>query len=73
MRLLDAEDRSHLSTKGAFDLQHAEVSTYALVGPAYFMFFAWIMGGGAVLFLAVAYFYREKTYVRENAAASQPG
>ena len=73
VRLLDAEDRAPLSTKGAFDLQHAEVSTYALVGPAYFMFFAWIMGGGAVLFLAVAYFYREKTYVRENAAASQPG
>jgi proton-dependent oligopeptide transporter, POT family len=66
--LLNAEDRSPTATRGAFDAQHADVSTYALVGPAYFMFFAELMAVVAVLFIAVAYFYRERTYVRDEAA-----
>jgi proton-dependent oligopeptide transporter, POT family len=64
--LLGAEDRKPIVTRGAFDAQHASVSTYALVGPAYFMFFAKLMAAGALLFLVVAYFYREKTYVRSD-------
>ncbi len=68
--LLDAEDRSPTVSRGRFDARHASVSTYALVGPAYFMFFAKLMAAVAVLFIAVAYFYRERTYVRAQAAAS---
>ncbi len=67
VRLLNAETRSPLVTTGSFDTQHASVSTYALVGPAYFIFFAEVMAAGAVLFLLVVYFYREKTYVRTTA------
>jgi POT family proton-dependent oligopeptide transporter len=62
--LLNAEDRAPTETQGAFDARRADVSTYALVGPAYFMFFAELMAVVAVLFIGVAYFYRERTYVR---------
>ena len=68
--LLNAEDRSSAVSRGSFDAQHASVSTYALVGPAYFMFFAKLMAAGAVLFILVAYFYRERTYVRSEAVTS---
>jgi proton-dependent oligopeptide transporter, POT family len=68
--LLNAEDRTPAVTRGSFDAQHAEVSTYALVGPAYFMFFAKLMAVVATLFIGVAYFYRERTYVRTEAATS---
>ena len=68
--LLNAEDRSPTVTRGSFDAQHAQVSTYALVGPAYFMFFAKLMAVVATLFIAVAYFYRERTYVRTEPATS---
>ncbi len=70
VRLMNAEDRSPTVSRGSFDTQHAEVSTYALVGPAYFMFFAKLMGAAAVLFIGVAYFYRERTYVRTNAVTA---
>ncbi len=66
--LLNAEDRSPVASGGSFDARSAVVSTYALVGPAYFMFFAKIMAAGAVLFVLVSYFYRERTYVRTAAA-----
>ena len=66
LSLLNAEDRSQLATRGSFDEQHAQVSTYALVGPAYFMFFAKLMAAVALLFIGVAYFYRERTYVRSE-------
>jgi proton-dependent oligopeptide transporter, POT family len=68
--LLNAEDRSPTVTRGSFDAQHAQVSTYALVGPAYFMFFAKLMTAAALLFIAVAYFYRERTYVRSQSPAT---
>jgi POT family proton-dependent oligopeptide transporter len=68
--LLNVEDRKPLVTRGAFDAQHAAVSTYALVGPAYFMFFAKLMAAGALLFILVVYFYREKTYVRSDTATA---
>jgi len=67
--LLNAEDRKPTATRGAFDAQHAKVSTYALVGPAYFTFFAKLMTAAALLFIAVAYFYRERTYVRSASPA----
>ena len=70
VRLMNAEDRKPTVSKGEFDAGHAEVSTYALVGPAYFMFFAKLMAAAAVLFIGVAYFYREKTYVRAGAVGA---
>ena len=68
VKLLNVEDRTPTATTGVFDAKNADVSTYALVGPAYFMFFAKLMAAGALLFIAVAYFYRERTYVRAEAA-----
>ncbi len=35
----------------------------------YFLFFAAVMVAGAVLFIFVALFYREKEHVREDGAA----
>lgn len=64
LRLMNAEDRSAVASRGDFDARNARVSTYALVGPAYFLFFAKLMAAAAVLFIGVAYFYRERTYVR---------
>jgi POT family proton-dependent oligopeptide transporter len=62
--LLNAEDLKRTASRGEFDARHAQVSTYALVGPAYFLFFAKLMGAAAVLFLGFASLYRERTYVR---------
>jgi POT family proton-dependent oligopeptide transporter len=62
--LLNAEDLSPTASRGKFAARPAEVSTYALVGPAYFLFFAKLMGAAAVLFVGFASLYRERTYVR---------
>jgi POT family proton-dependent oligopeptide transporter len=67
--LLDPVDREPLASRGSFDVANASVSTYALVGPAYFLFFAKLMAVVAVLFIIVARFYRERTYVRAEAVA----
>ena len=72
LELLDPVDRQPLATRGSFDAPHAEVTTYALVGPAYFMFFAKIMAMAGVIFIAVAYFYRERTYVRAAGSSTAP-
>ncbi len=68
VRLVDAIHRQAVVSTGQFDAAHAEVSTYKLVGPNYFLFFAGLGGVIAVLFVFVAGFYRERTYVREAAA-----
>ncbi|MGQ0620252.1 MAG: POT-type proton-dependent oligopeptide transporter [Panacagrimonas sp.] len=69
--LLDVTHRKPVSTRGRFDTDAAEVSTYKLVGPQFFMFFAWLMAGMGVIFIFVARLYREKTFVREDLAAAQ--
>ncbi|HEY1076394.1 MAG TPA: MFS transporter [Fontimonas sp.] len=66
VRLLDATSRQPLVSQGEFSSAKASVSTYALVGPMYFLFFAAVMAVAAVLFIFVAIFYRERTFVREN-------
>lgn len=66
VRLMDPIHRAPVVTEGAFLPAEAEVSTYALVGPQYFMFFAWVMIAGALVFIVVAVFYRERTFVRED-------
>lgn len=69
VRLIDKVDRKPIVSEGAFDARQGEVSTYALVGPMYFLFFAALMGGIAVLFIVFAMRLKERTYVREDAAA----
>jgi len=64
VRLMDAIHRRAVASTGQFKQATAEISTYKLVGPMYFLFFAALGGGAAVLFIFVAGFYREKTYVR---------
>jgi len=67
LELMDAVTRKPLVTRGSFDAAKATVSTYALVGPAYFMFFCEIMAGVAVIFIVVAMLIPEATFVRRGA------
>jgi POT family proton-dependent oligopeptide transporter len=68
VRLMDTIHRRPVVSSGDFDAAHAQVTTYKLVGPNYFLFFAGLGGVIAVVFVFVAGFYRERTYVREAAA-----
>ena len=65
LQLMDAVTRKPLTTRGVFDAAHAKVSTYALVGPAYFLFFAGIMAAVAIVFVVVAALVPETTHLRE--------
>jgi POT family proton-dependent oligopeptide transporter len=66
VKLMDAVNRHPVETSGTFEGAKAEVSTYKLVGPEYFNFFAMVLVGVGVLFSIVALFTREKTHVREE-------
>ena len=68
VRLMDAVHRRPVASSGEFHPERAQVTTYKLVGPVYFLFFAGLGGAVAVLFVFVAGFYRERTYVRDAAA-----
>ena len=68
VRLMDAIHRQPVVSSGEFKPALAEVTTYKLVGPMYFLFFAGMGGVVAVVFVFVAGFYRERTYVRDAAA-----
>jgi proton-dependent oligopeptide transporter, POT family len=70
LKLMDVVDRKDVPTQGAFDVTKATVSTYRLVGPEYFSFFAAAMAVFGLLFIVVAYFYKEKTHVRDEEAAA---
>jgi len=70
VRLLDAIHNKPVVSTGAFKADSTHVSTYKLVGPQYFLFFAAVAGGAAVLFIFVAGFYRERTHVRPAEAAA---
>ena len=47
------------------------MSTYKLVGPQYFNFFAMVMAGVGVLFIVVAMLYKEKTHLRDEGEAAK--
>jgi POT family proton-dependent oligopeptide transporter len=69
VELMDVVDRRPVVSTGAFDASKAkdvQVSTYRLVGPEYFNFFAAVMAGVGVLFIFVAMMYKERTYLRED-------
>jgi POT family proton-dependent oligopeptide transporter len=69
VKLMDSVDRRPVVTSGRFDASKAEVSTYRLVGPQYFNFFAMLMAAMGVLFIFVAAMYREKTHLRDASNA----
>jgi POT family proton-dependent oligopeptide transporter len=73
VRLMDVVDRKPIESRGAFDASKAEVSTYKLVGPQYFNFFAEVMAGMAVLFIFVALRYKEKIHVRGQSEPAASG
>ncbi|MGB8693651.1 MAG: MFS transporter [Steroidobacteraceae bacterium] len=64
IRLMDNEHRRPVSTTGEWNASGAQVSTYRLVGPEYFNFFAYVMAALGVIFIGVAKVYREETFVR---------
>lgn len=72
LQLMDAVTRKAIVSRGSFDAAKAKVSTYALVGPGYFTFFAAIMGAVAVLFVFIATIVPEVTYVRAEEQGAVP-
>lgn len=70
LRLLDKVYRQPIKSTGSFDAAKAEVSTYALVGPVYFLFFSALMAAAAVLFIFYALWFKEQNYVREEEATA---
>jgi POT family proton-dependent oligopeptide transporter len=67
VQLMDAVQRKPVASTGTFNAGGATSSTYKLVGPQYFNFFAMLMAGVGVIFIFVAMAYREKTHVRADA------
>ena len=67
MKLMDVVERKPVPSSGSYDASKAEVSTYKLVGPEYFNFFAMLMAIVGLLFIVVAFFYKEKTHLRDEA------
>jgi proton-dependent oligopeptide transporter, POT family len=67
VRLMDVVARRPVASKGSYDGAKSDVSTYRLVGPEYFDFFATMMAVVGLLFIVVAYFYKEKTHLRDDA------
>jgi POT family proton-dependent oligopeptide transporter len=66
LKLIDKVDRHDVVSSGDYDSAKGDVSTYALVGPVYFLFFAALMGGFALLYVFVAMAFKERTFVREG-------
>ena len=66
VRLVDVIDRLPVVSSGTFDESKAKVSTYKLVGPEYFNFFAMGMAGVAVIFILFALLYKEQTFLRDD-------
>ena len=66
VRLMDNDHRQPVSTSGVWNGATAAASTYRLVGPQYFNFFAYVMAGLGLLFIGVAMVYREQDHVRSD-------
>lgn len=68
VELIDVE-RKGLATFGAeksVGVSNAAISTYKLTGSKYFYFFSGLMGITAVLFIIMAIFYKEETYIQSE-------
>ena len=70
VRLMDNEHRQAVATTGSWNTGRAGVSTYTLVGPQYFKFFAYLMTGFGLVFIVVAILYRGQDHVRADAPAA---
>ncbi len=66
VRLMDNAHRQAVATTGSWNRAAGEVSTYRLVGPQYFNFFAYWMAAFSVVFIGVAKLYKEQDYVRAD-------
>jgi POT family proton-dependent oligopeptide transporter len=66
---MDKVYRQPVASVGDYNLSKGEVSTYTLVGPMYFLFFAGLMAAGAVIYILFAMRFREQTFVRDAATA----
>ena len=71
LQLMDVVHRAPLPASGEYKAATGEVSTYKLVGPMYFWFFALMAAGAGVLFIFVSGLYREKIHVREDDATAE--
>jgi proton-dependent oligopeptide transporter, POT family len=70
LRLMDKVDRQPVVSSGTFDAAKGEVSTYTLVGPMYFLFFAALMTVFALVYVFFAMWLKEKTFVREDGVST---
>jgi hypothetical protein len=70
---MDNEHRKPVVTSGTWQGGPASVSTYRLVGPEYFNFFAYLMFACGVVFIGVAMLYREQVHVRPDDGAPAAG
>ena len=68
VRLMDKVNRQPVVSSGSFVAEQSSVSTYALVGPMYFLFFSALMAGVSVLYIFYALWFKEETFVREAQA-----
>ncbi len=73
VELMDAIHDKPVTTRGHFNAARAQVTTYALVGASYFLFFAGVMLAVALLFIGVSLFYRDRSYVRGGPEATDAG
>ncbi len=69
VQLMDAINRKAVASEGALKAEATQMSTYRLVGPQYFLFFAEALAIVGVLFAIVARFIKEKTHLRDEASA----
>ncbi|MSO72843.1 MAG: MFS transporter [Rhodospirillaceae bacterium] len=70
VRLADAIHNRSVVSSGVYKPESSTVSTYKLVGPMYFLFFAALGALASVFFIFVAKFYKERTYVRPAESAA---
>lgn len=66
IELMDVVHRAALASTGTFKADTGKVSTYKLVGPMYFWFFALMAGAAGLIFIFVSGLYREKIHVRDD-------
>jgi POT family proton-dependent oligopeptide transporter len=66
LALMDVVERKPIASTGAYVAEKSKVSTYALVGPQYFNFYAGLITIVGVLFIGVAILYKEKNHYREE-------
>ncbi|HEY0974423.1 MAG TPA: MFS transporter [Solimonas sp.] len=63
--LLDVVHRKPVTASGQFNAE-AQVSTYKLVGPQFFMFFCYLALAAGVTWIFVSRLLKEQTYVRQD-------